>query len=270
MKRILAVLGTSGAALGAGLALWTAAQAAEDAMAPEHHHWHFAGPFGAFDRAALQRGYQVYREVCADCHSMKYLSFRNLGQEGGPFFDEHYPNPNENPVIRALAAEFQISDGPDDSGLMFDRPGIPADTFPSPFPNEPAARLANGGALPPDLSLITKARAHGPDYVRSLLTGYLDPPEDVEMMAGLHYNPWFSGGQIAMAPPLPPDRVFYEDGTEATTEQMAEDVVEFLTWAAEPHAEARKRLGFIVIGYLSILTILLWFSYKALWRGVKH
>lgn len=259
-----------GLSLSGALAASSPTFAADDAMHPEHHHWHFAGVFGTFDRAAMQRGYQVYREVCAACHSMKFMAFRNLGQEGGPFYDPEYPNPNDNPVIKALAAEFTVTDGPDDAGDMFERPGRPSDPFPSPFPNDPAARAVNGGALPPDLSVIIKARHDGSNYVRSLLTGFIEPPDDVTVAPGMHYNPWFPGGQIAMAPPLPEDRVTYEDGTLATTEQMAEDVVEFLTWAADPHAEVRKRMGFKVIIYLGVLTILLWFSYRQIWRDVKH
>jgi ubiquinol-cytochrome c reductase cytochrome c1 subunit len=240
-----------------------------EALEPEHVHWDFVGPFGTLDRAALQRGYQVYREVCSSCHSMKFMYFRNLGQEGGPFFDEEYPNPNDNPRIKALAAQFMVEDGPDDTGQMFERDGRPSDHFPNPFPNDQTARLANGGALPPDLSLIVKAREGGPDYVHAILTGFREAPRGVDVPPGMNYNPWFSGGQIRMAPPLPDNRVEYADGTEATNEQMAEDVVEFLTWVADPHTEGRKRLGLAVLAYLTILTVLLWLSYKRLWRDVK-
>lgn len=257
-------------ALGLGGAGLTAALAAEDAHAPEHHHWHFAGPFGRFDRAALQRGYQVYREVCASCHGMQYVSFRNLAQPGGPYYDPDYPNPNDNPTVRALAAEFTIEDGEDAIGDPIERAGRTGDAFPDPFINETAARASNGGALPPDLSVIIKARHHGPDYVRSFLLGYRDPPADVELRPGSYYNPWFAGGLVAMPDQLFDGRVEYADGTEATPEQMAEDVVEFLTWASDPHTEARKRLGFMVIAYLSILAVLLWFSYRMIWRNVKH
>lgn len=269
-RAITAVAALAGAL---GLAAATAAPALgqdADMLEPNHYEWDFAGPFGTFDRAALQRGYQVYREVCSSCHGMKFMAFRNLGQEGGPFFDEEFENPNDNPRIKALAAEFMVEDGPDDSGSMFERPGRPSDPFPEPFPNEQFARLANGGALPPDLSVIVKAREGGPDYVRSILTGYLTPPSDVELATGMQYNPWFRGGQIRMPPPLPDNRVTFEDGTEATNDQMAADVVEFLAWAADPHTEERKRLGFIVIAYLAVLTVLLWFAYKRLWRNVKH
>lgn len=274
LNRVTAAAAALIGALTLGLAA-SAPSGAQDAEEPEHHHWHFAGPFGTFDRGALQRGYQVYREICATCHGMKFIAFRHLGQEGGPFYDEEYPNPNDNPVVKALAAQFTVMDGPDDTGQMFERPGRPSDPFPSPFPNEQTARLANGGALPPDLSVITKARHHGPDYIRALLTGYGEPPADVIVPPGMHYNPWFAGHQIRMAPPLAQAaldaREFtYADETEVTTEQLSEDVVEFLAWAADPHAEQRKRLGFVVIAYLSILSILLWFAYKRTWKGLKH
>ncbi len=260
-----------GIAAAATLALATPGSAAEDPKEPKHHHWEHAGPFGVFDRAAMQRGYQVYREVCAACHSMRQLNFRSLGQPGGPFDDPDFPNPNDNPVIKALAAEFTVSDGPDEFGDMFDRPGRPSDPFPKAFANDQMARASNGGALPPDLSVIIKARHHGEDYTASLLTGYdEEPPADVEVRPGSYWNPYFPGGQIAMAPQLFQDRVIYDDGTEATPEQLAEDVVTFLAWAAEPHQEARKRLGFNVLIYLTILAVLLWFSYKQIWRNVKH
>jgi cytochrome c1 len=270
MRQMTSFVIRATAAFAAAGAMAFAAHGQDEAIPPEHHHWHFDGVRGTFDRGALQRGYQVYREVCASCHSMEFMAFRHLGQEGGPFFDEEFPNPNDSPVIKALAAQFIVMDGPDDTGSMFERPGRPSDRFPSPFPNEPFARLANGGALPPDLSVIIKARHHGPDYVRSVLIGYRTPPADVVVPPGSHFNPYFAGGQIRMAAPLPEGRVIYADETEATPEQMAEDVVEFLTWAADPHMETRKRLGLVTIAYLGMLTILLWFAYKGVWRGVKH
>lgn len=269
------------ALVGSAVALFgvAAVQAAGDAESPEHHHWHFAGPFGTFDRGALQRGYQVYRQVCASCHGMQFLTFRNLGEPGGPFYDPDFPNPNDNPVLRALAAEFIILDEPDASGLPVERPGRVADTLPDPYVNEAQARGANGGALPPDLSVIVKARHYGADYIRSLLLGYREPPADVELGQGLHYNPWFAGGQIAMADQL---TIAYEagslayaetaanEGVEASVEQMANDVTEFLVWASDPHTEARKRMGFMVLIYLTIFAVLLWLSYKAIWRNVEH
>ncbi len=254
----------------AGVMGLAAAQAAGDARTPEHHHWHFAGPFGTFDRAALQRGYQIYREVCSSCHGMQYLHFRNLGEPGGPYYDEEHPNANDNPVVRAIAADTTVAGEPDDFGDPTTRPATPADAFPNPFATEGMARLANGGALPPDLSVIVSARHHGADYIRSLLIGYEEPPEDVTIRPGLYYNPYFPGGAIAMAPPLPEERVTYADDTEATTEQMANDVVEFLVWAADPHQEARKRMGFMVLIYLTLLALLFWISYKVVWRNVAH
>lgn len=256
--------GAHGASLAEELA---ADPLATTAIAPEHHHFHFSGPFGTFDRGALQRGYQVYREICAACHGMDYLSFRTLGQDGGPFYDADYPNPNDNPVIRALSAEFQITDGPNEFGDMFQRAGRPSDRFPNPFPNVQAAAAANGGAAPPDLSLMAKARHHGPDYIVSLMMGYVPAPAGFELQPGLHYNPYFEGRQIAMAQQLRDGVVTYGDGTEATAEQMAMDVAEFLAWAAEPKAEARKRMGFAVIGFLIVVSLLMFLSYRAIWRN---
>jgi len=237
---------------------------------PKDHDWSFEGPFGVFDRAAMQRGYQVYRQVCSACHSMDFMYFRMLGQEGGPFYDPENPNPNDNPVVRALSAEFQIQDGPDEFGDMFMREGRPADRFPAPYANDNMARAANGGAYPPDLSVITKARGGGADYIASLMTGYQDPPEGEEGRPGLYYNPYFEGGWIAMPPQLYEGMVVYDDGTEATPEQMAYDVTTFLAWASEPHMETRKRMGVGVIGFLILLTVLTFFAYKEVWRDVEH
>ena len=194
-------------------------------------------------------------------------------RKGGPFYDEDYPNPNDNPVIRALAAEFIVMDGPDETGDMFERAGRPADYFPQPFANDEMARLANGGALPPDLSVITKARnhGHGADYLYSLLLGYGRTPDGDPPRPGLYYNPWFPGGLIAMAPPLADGLVTYAEGQPpATVEQMSEDVTAFLAWASDPHQEKRKRLGFVTIAYLSIFAGLMWLSYKQIWKDVKH
>ena len=233
--------------------------------------WPFEKAIGQFDQPSLQRGYQVYQEVCSSCHSMKLLSYRNLGDPGGPFYDEAYPNPNDNPVIKALSAEFQIEDGPDDLGDMFMRPGQTSDRFPNPYPNQNAARAANGGAYPPDLSVIVKARGGGADYIDALMTGYKDAPEGEEPpRAGLYYNEYFAGHWIAMPPQLTEGRVTFEDGTEATPEQMAEDVTTFLAWASEPHMETRKRMGFGVIIFLIILSGLTFLAYKEVWRDVEH
>jgi len=258
----------------AGLAAVTLAGqalAAGEYKKPEEHTWAFEGPFGAFDRAAMQRGFQVYQQLCSACHSVDYLDFRHLGEEGGPFFTEEYANPNDNPVIRQIASEYTITDGPDDFGDMFERPGRPSDGFPSPYENEQMARSANGGAYPPDFSVIVKARKGGPEYIRSLMLGYdYEPPEDLDIRPGLYYNPYFPGGLIAMPPQLREGIIEYSDGTAATPEQMAHDVVSFLTWVAEPHMEARKRMGLMVMIYLTIFAILLWLAYRQVWSNVKH
>ncbi len=239
----------------------SAANAAGDkaAMAKNIPHWSFSGIFGTFDRNALRRGYQVYKEVCAACHAMKQISFRNLGDEGGPHF-----TPAQ---VKAIAAEFEVEDGPDEAGDMFTRTALPRDKFPSPFPNEKAARASNGGAYPPDLSLITKARAGGADYIYSLLVGYVEAPATMEMDEGMSYNRYYSGNAIAMTPPLSDGLVEYGDGTKASVKQMASDVVTFFAWAAEPEMEARKRLGFMVIIYLTLLAGLFYLSMKRMWRN---
>lgn len=220
------------------------------------------GIFGTFDRDQLRRGYQVYSEVCASCHAMHFLRYRHLGDEGGPEFTED--------EVKAIAARYEVTDGPDRFGEFFQRPARPADPFVSPYPNDEAARAANGGALPPDLSLISKSREGGPDYVYSILTGYHEPPPGVEIREGLFYNPYFPGGQIAMPPPLSDGQVEYTDGTPATVEQMAMDVAAFLHWAAEPKLEQRREAGFKTIIYLAILAGLLYFSYRKVWARVHH
>ncbi|MFQ5564241.1 MAG: cytochrome c1 [Parvularculaceae bacterium] len=302
IKRALTVIATL-ALTGAA----TAFAAGGGAEHPKHNHWHFAGPFGTYDTDALQRGFQVYRTVCASCHSLDQLSFRNLGQKGGPFYLEECParvpesvdcsNPNENPIVKAIARDYQIEDGPDDTGDMFMREGLPSDRFPSPFANPQQARFANNGALPPDLSLIIKARHNGPDYVYSLLTGFEETPPTVELAPGQYYNPYFTGdmsqflkpeyldaeghplpnvdippgGPLAMAPPLFDGMVDYVDeDTPETVEQYARDIVEFLTWTSEPKMEARKKLGIMTIAYLLILTGVLYWSYREIWVRVEH
>lgn len=233
--------------------------------------WSFTGPFGRFDQASLQRGYKIYREVCASCHGMKQLAFRNLGQKGGPFYHPDYPDPVENPYVKAIAAEFLIEDIDIDTGEVIERPGIPSDPFPQPYPNPIAAKAANNGKAPPDLSVMVKARHDGANYVRALMQGYdFAPPQNLEPDPGNFFNPYYPGWVIAMAPQLPEDRVEFDDGTPATTAQMAKDVTQFLQWAAEPEMEQRKAIGFGVLIYLLIFTILLWLTYKAIWRGVKH
>ncbi|MCR5877370.1 cytochrome c1 [Phenylobacterium sp. J367] len=271
-----------------GLALLTAAPALSAGYPeePKNVAWGFEGPFGRFDKAQLQRGYKVYREVCAACHAMSLVSFRNLGQKGGPFYDEKYPNPNDNPYVKALAKDIQVADVDSETGDAIQRPATSADRFPSPFPNEAAARASNGGAYPPDLSVIAKARAGGPRYIYSVLTGYENPPAGLTLGAGTYYNPYFpgdltaywkgdhhsvpKGGAIAMAPPLGTDKVTFDDGTKSTVHQQGMDVTAFLMWAAEPKMEERKEFGFGAMIYLLILTVLLWFSYRRIWRNVAH
>jgi ubiquinol-cytochrome c reductase cytochrome c1 subunit len=245
------------AAAAIGLGSGGAARAAEGALAPIERNWSFDGLFGSFDRAAAQRGFQVYREVCSICHSLDYIAFRNLTELG---FSEDQ--------VSALAAEYQVTDGPDDTGEMFQREAKPSDHIPPPFPNEQAARAAQGGALPPDLSLITKARADGSDYVYSLLQGYEEPPADAEGPEGMHYNLYFPGNWIAMPLPLSPDQVSYADGTSATVEQMASDVTTFLTWAGEPTLESRKQTGLKVMLFLIVLTGLLFATKRKIWAEV--
>ena len=241
----------------AGLSAPSPTNAAGEAKHPHAIDWSFAGPFGTYDRNALRRGFQVYKEVCASCHGMKQISFRNLSQPGGPEFSEA--------EVKAIAAEYEVTDGPDDYGDMYERPALPKDRFVEPYPNVNAARAANGGAYPPDLSLITKARSGGPDYIHALLSGYKEAPEGVEMRPGLYYNPYMAGGKIAMPAPLLEELVEYGDGTPATVQQMSLDVTQFLNWAAEPELEQRKRTGFMVLIYLTIFAGLLYFSMRKIW-----
>ncbi len=230
--------------------------------------WYFKSIFGKYDKHAVQRGFQVYQEVCVSCHSLELISFRNLGQKGGPYFNHKYPNPNDNPLIKAFAAEYQIATI-DELGDPIEKPGVPSNRFPLVYANDAAARAANGGSLPPDLSVIVKARAGGADYIYSILTGYETAPEDANILPGLYYNPYFSGKQIAMAPQLTDGIVEYQDGTVATPKQMAKDVVEFLAWAADPHMEKRKRTGLGVLIFLSVFCVLMYLSYREIWRTEK-
>ncbi len=227
--------------------------------------WSFEGPFGTFDRAAAQRGFQIFSEVCSQCHSMNLLHFRDLGP-GGPGGGLGY---TEDQVKAIAATPFingkQVTDGPNDQGQMFQRPGRPSDKFVSPFDN-PEQGAATYGATPPDLSVMIKARTDGPDYVYDLLTGYKDPPPGFKMSApNMQYNEYFPGHQIAMPPPLTPDRVTYADGTKATVEQEARDVVTFLAWAAEPTAEVRKRTGVKVIIFLAVMVFALYGAKRKIW-----
>ncbi len=223
--------------------------------------WTFKGLFGKFDRASLQRGYQVYTEVCAACHSMKYLSYRNLSEKGGPEFSITQ--------AKAIAASFEVTDGPNADGEMFQRPGKLSDKFVMPYENVKAAEAANGGAYPPDMSVLVKARGGGVDYIYSLLQGYEEPPSGMILDDGVHYNKYMYGNKIKMSAPLSDGIIEYSDGTKATVEQMSKDVTTFLMWAAEPSLEARHQMGFKAIVYLIILTILVYFSMKRIWSRVK-
>jgi ubiquinol-cytochrome c reductase cytochrome b/c1 subunit len=254
--------------------------AAQEAEAPQppRNAWSFAGPFGRFDPGQLQRGFKVYHDVCQTCHSLALLSFRNLGQEGGPDFSEA--------EVAAIAAEYMVKDGPNDQGDMFDRPGRPADHFPPPFANEQLARFANSGSLPPDMSVLAKARQYergfpwfvidifvpyqelGVDYIVSVLKGYAPKPADMTMAAGMQYNTAFPGHAIGMPPPLTDGRVDYTDGSPQTIDQYAKDIAAFLMWAAEPSLDARKRTGFQVLIFLLVLTGLLYFSKKKVWASM--
>lgn len=235
----------------------SAAWASGGQLPPKQLHWSFDGMTGHVDKSSAQRGFQVYKEVCSACHSLDRVAFRNLQALG---FSEA--------EVKALAAGYTIADGPDDTGEMFDRPGVPADRFPSPYANEQAARAAQNGALPPDLSLIVKARPDGANYVYSILTGYKDAPEGVHISEGLHYNPYFPTAAIAMARPLADDQVSYEDGTAATTDQMAKDVVNFLQWAAEPEMEERKQMGIKALLFLAVFTLFMYVAKRKIWSRI--
>jgi len=233
----------------------SSALAAGDAPKPPRQAWSFDGHFGTFDRGALQRGLKVYREVCASCHSMKRIAFRNLEALG---YDEGQ--------VKAIAAEYTVvNEEPDEQGDMFERPARPSDRFPSPFANDNAAKFANNNAFPPDLSLIVKARPHGADYIYALLTGYEDPADGHHLMEGQHYNKYMPGHIIAMAPPLSDEQITYEDGTSQTVEQYSKDVTEFLAWASEPELEERKQTGIKVLIFLLIFTGVMYGIKKKTW-----
>ena len=269
---------------------------ASGVASPSDNWWTFKGPWGYYDDAQLKRGFKVFREVCSACHSMKYIAFRNLADPGGPGFTEE--------EVKALAEEYTVKDGPNEEGEMFERPGKPSDRWPSPFANDEAAKYANNGALPPDFSLLAKARGpergfpwfiidmvtthqeSGPDYIYALMTGYEDSPECGADFDG-YYNTAFAvggvpegckedgvstihGTYIAMAPPLSDDIVDYDDGTPQTVDQYARDVAAFMMWAAEPKLEERKRIGIAVVLYLILLSGLLFLVKKHIWRNVEH
>jgi ubiquinol-cytochrome c reductase cytochrome b/c1 subunit len=275
-KKVLASVAVAAIA-GALLFVNVGSASAADAPQPPREKWSFAGPFGKYDRGQLQRGFKVYKEVCATCHGLSYVAFRNLAEPGGPGYSAAQAT--------AVAAEYKIKDGPNDQGEMFERPGRAADRFPSPFANEQAARVANGGALPPDLSLVAKARTYergfpwfvfdiftqyqeqGPDYLVALMNGYEAAPQGFTLPAGSNYNKYFPGNAIGMPKPLNDGQVTYEDGTPQTADQYAKDVTAFLMWTAEPHMEARKRIGFQVFIFLILLSSLLYFTKKKVWAA---
>ena len=272
MKRT--VLGLTFAVAVAALAL---PATAEEQVAPPRLKWSFAGPFGKYDPAQLQRGFKIYREVCSACHSIQMLAFRNLADPGGPGFSEAQ--------AAAVAAEFKVKDL-DDQGNPIERPGRPADTFPPPFANELAAKAANGGTAPPDMSTLAKARTysrgfpwfifdaftqyqeHGPDYIAALLKGYEDPPKGFQLPQGGNYNRYFPGHNIAMPPPLQAGQVTFDDGAPQTMDQYSRDIAAFLMWAAEPHLVQRKRIGFQAMIFLIVLAGLMYFTKKKVWSAV--
>ncbi|MEO0061697.1 MAG: hypothetical protein RLZZ08_257 [Pseudomonadota bacterium] len=233
---------------------------------PEEVHFASDGPFGRYDRQQLQRGYQVYKEICSACHSLKLVSFRNLAELG-----------YTEAEVKAEAASWTVPGIDQNTGEATTRKGLPTDAFPSPYPNEIAARAANNNALPPDLSLITKARHDGPNYVHALLTGYTQQPAallkqfpDSKTPTGLYYNPIFANLNIAMPPPLHSDgQVTYADGTKATVDQMAKDVASFLIWTAEPSLDKRKQTGWPVLGFLIFATVLAYLAKQQVWAGLK-
>ncbi|MDJ0613359.1 MAG: cytochrome c1 [Rhizobiaceae bacterium] len=276
MKMMIAKI--AGLAIAAVIAVTGASYAAGGPkIKPKEVDWSFAGPFGTWDLGQLQRGFKVYQEVCASCHSIDLIAFRNLQEIG---FSEAQ--------VKAIAAEYEVTDGPNADGEMFERTAVPSDLIPGPYANAAEAAAVNNGAAPPDFSLLAKARAvergfptfvfdmftlyaeNGPDYIYSLLTGYKDAPEGKELPEGTHYNPYFIAGEaIAMGQPLYGDDVEYDDGTEATIEQQSKDVSAFMMWAAEPYLVERKQMGFKVIAFLLIFSILLYLTKKSVFRQLK-
>lgn len=247
----------------AAMSFSTAAQAAEG-VEPPKEVWPHHGMTGTYDKAALQRGLQVYKEVCAACHGLKLLSYRNLADLG--YSDDQ---------IKSLAAEYTVTDGPNEDGEMFERPALPSDRFHAPFANDQAAKAANGGALPPDLSLIVKGRKHGEDYIYALLTGYEEAPatnpetgEPVQLLPGQYWNKYFPGHTLSMAPPLMDGQVTYADGRSASLNEAARDVTQFLAWASEPHMEQRKQTGLKVVLFLLVFAGIMYAAKRKVWADV--
>jgi ubiquinol-cytochrome c reductase cytochrome c1 subunit len=272
----------------AALGLMTAAPALAEGGAahPRSGGFSFDGPFGVYDQGQLQRGYKVYQEVCAACHGMNLMHYRNLGDRNGPFWNPKYPNPNDNPVVKALAAEIQVADIDSETGEPIQRDATPADRFRAPYPNATAAAAGNGGAAPPDLSVMAKARHDGANYIYSLLSGYRAAPAGLQIRDGQHYNPYMAGdltpfwtgdhdhvpegGFIAMPPPLQNGQVTYDDGSPQTVDQYAKDVAAFIAWTSEPKMVERKQAGFGVMIFLLIFAGLTYASYRRIWKGVAH
>jgi len=276
-------------ALAVLLGLAAAPALAATTQAPlQEQHWSFNGPLGMYDQAQLQRGFKVYEQVCSQCHSINYIAFHNLGDPGGPFWSPKYPNSNDNPYVKAIAAAWprQVSDINADTGDPTHRPATTADVLVPPFPNDAAARASNGGALPPDMSLLVSAREGGPSYVYSIASYNSPTPAGLTPPPGKYYNPYFSGdvsgswtgdpakapvgGFIGMPPPLTDCKVTFDDGTPCTTAQEAKDVAAFLMWASDPKMDQRKQMGLAVLIYLGLFSVLLYFSYRQIWRGVAH
>ncbi|XP_077581574.1 cytochrome c1, heme protein, mitochondrial [Stigmatopora nigra] len=258
-KAALTALGVAGAgAAGLALALQRSVKASDLELHPPNYPWSHGGPLSSLDHASVRRGYQVYKQVCSACHSMEYLAFRNL--VGVSHTEEE---------AKTLAEDVEVVDGPDETGEMFTRPGKLSDYFPKPYANPEAARVANNGALPPDLSYIVNARHGGEDYVFSLLTGYCEPPAGVAVREGLYYNPYFPGQAIGMAPPIYNEILEYEDGTPATMSQVAKDVCTFLRWASEPEHDQRKRMGLKLLMGSAILVPLLYYMKRHRWAVLK-
>ncbi|KAK3581098.1 hypothetical protein CHS0354_033887 [Potamilus streckersoni] len=258
-KWAVAAIGTlTAGGVGLAVALNTAVLASDLTLHPPKYPWDHAGMLSTLDRASVRRGYQVYKQVCAACHSLEFMYYRNLV---GEIMEED--------EAKAEAAEIMVVDGPNDQGLMFERPGKLSDKFPNPYPNDEAARAANNGALPPDLTFIVNARHGGENYLFSILTGYCDPPAGVEVREGLHYNPYFPGGSIAMAQALYNEIIEYDDGTPATTSQLAKDVCTFLRWVAEPEHDTRKRMGLKALMIFSVLLAATYYMKRAKWSSLK-
>jgi ubiquinol-cytochrome c reductase cytochrome c1 subunit len=282
LRKVLALAAVLGALAAPAFAATTQAPLKEQT-------WSFNGPFSGYDQQQLQRGFKVYEQVCSACHSINYIAFHNLGDPGAPFWNPKYPNSNDNPVVKAIAAAWprQVPDINADTGDPIHRPATTADVLVPPFPNEAAARASNGGALPPDMSLLVAAREGGPNYVYSIATGFpATNPAGLTPPPGKYYNPYFSGdvsgnwsgdpkhvpvgGFIGMPPPLSNCKVTYDDGTPCTVDQEAKDVAAFLSWASDPKMEERKQLGFAVMIYLLIFAGVLYGSYRTIWRNVAH